>query len=63
MDLDINDQKDKASNKKNTIRDAGSTTLYAAYTVDMVYIVNMACADDMIYTFDMAGVNKKMLAW
>ena len=29
----------------------------------MVYIVNMACADDMIYTFDMAGGNKKMLAW
>ena len=52
----------KTSIEKNTIRDAGSTTLYAAYTVDMVYIVNMAHTDDMVYTFDMAGVNKKMLA-
>ena len=53
----------KTSIEKNTIRDAGSTTLYAAYTVDMVYIVNMAYTDDMVYTFNMAGVNKKILAW
>ena len=39
--------------KENTIRDGGSTTLYAAYTVfavDMVYTVGMVYPFDMVYT-------------
>ena len=32
--------------QKNTIRDGGSTALYAVYAVDMVYTT------DMVYTFD-----------
>ena len=45
--------------RKNTIRDGGSTALYAAYTVDtiytvdMVYTVNMVYTIDFVYTFDM----------
>ena len=38
---------------KNTIRDGGSTTLYAAYTIgtaDTVYTVLMVYTVDMVYT-------------
>ena len=38
---------------KNTIRDGGSTTLYAAYTVDTVDAVDMDYTVDMVYTVDM----------
>ena len=40
---------------KNTIRDGGSTALYAAYTVGTVYTVDnvdMVYTADMVYTFD-----------
>ena len=37
---------------KNTIRDGGSTTLYAAYTVDTVDAVDMDYTVDMVYTVD-----------
>ena len=33
--------------KKNTIKDGGSTALYADYTVDMVFTVDMVNAVDM----------------
>ena len=36
--------------KKNTIRDGGSTALYAAYTIYTVYTVDTV---DMVYTGDM----------
>ena len=42
--------------KQNTIRDEGSTTLYAVYTVDtvdMVYTVDTVYTVDMVYTIDM----------
>ena len=39
---------------KNTIRDGGSTALYAAYTVDMVYIIDMVYTLDLVYTADMS---------
>ena len=38
--------------KKNTIRDEGSTALKTAYTVDMVHTVDMVYTVDMIYTID-----------
>ena len=41
---------------KDTIRDEGSTTLYAAYTVDNVYAVDnvdIVCTVDMVYTVNM----------
>ena len=41
---------------RNTIRDGGSTALYAAYTVDTVYIVDMVYAFDMVYTVDMVDI-------
>ena len=40
---------------KNTIRDGGSTALYAVYTVytvDMVYTFDMVYNVDMVYTVD-----------
>ena len=42
----VNNDKDR-----NTIRDGGSTTLYAAYTVYTAYIIDTV---DMVYTVDTA---------
>ena len=41
------------SHPKNTIRDGGSTALYAAYTVDMVFTVDTVYTVDMVFTVDM----------
>ena len=38
--------------RKNTIRDGGSTALYTALTVDSVYMVYSV---DMVYTVDMVS--------
>ena len=38
---------------KDTIRDGGSTALYAAYTVDTVDSVDTVYTVDMVYTIDM----------
>ena len=40
-------------NNKNTIKDGGSTALYADYTVDMVYAVDKVNAVDMVDAVDM----------
>ena len=47
-----------ASASKNTIRDGGSTALYAAYTVDMVFTVDTVYTVDMVFTvvFSRLGV-------
>ena len=52
--------------KENTIRDGGSTTLYAAYTVytvDMVYTVGMVYPFDMVYTGWMDGWTGWVTGW
>ena len=39
--------------KKNTIRDGGSTVLCTAYTVDIVDTVDTVDTVDIVYTVDM----------
>ena len=38
---------------KNAIRDGGSTSLYASYTVDIVHTVDIVYTVDTVYTVDM----------
>ena len=51
--------------RKNTIRDGGSTALYAAFTVDTVYTIDLVYTVDMFYTVVMVyTVNMvSLLTW
>ena len=48
----------KRGDEENTIRDGGSTALYAADTVDMYYTIDVVYTVDMVYTISITYLLK-----